>query len=513
MKKITAILLSLLLAVPFLFSENYQISDGIYDTKGNFRLTTTKVMNLKMNFPLDKKTIFDEEEFDAYIKNYAQELKNSRFFQEIDVHWEPAGTNGDVTLVNVFVSVVDSNHFLAVPYASFKDDSTVTKVTPKIKAKDTNFLGTMNPLTADFNVEIKKEKSQDFWTFTPEFNIDYDYPFKAGIFDLTWVNSYGIEFHVGENLPEWNTKTGIKAVLPFDRVSLVLEEYIHFDRERDYEIYGDAMYFQNQTIFSTPISLYKFENFSTLNYTPSVSFSIYWDFDIINPANESLKGPFITLSHSLSNSKINWNNNFREGYSWSIKNSWPYNFHVREWSPSVSVEGLFFRYIKLEDRNYFDTIGLAVDLYAFTYFPLSHKKYDSSTSGYGEKIGGRIRGIADDTYFGNTAPEYTTSTAIVMNFDFPINIVNTHFKHDIINFDMQFSPFMDIAIYRDRALPLQTDSVICAGMEVLVYPYKWSSFTIRASIGFDLKSAIAENNAIKGLLHNKEFSIGLGLHY
>ena len=121
--------------------------------------------------------------------------------------------------------------------------------------------------------------------------------------------------------------------------------------------------------------------------------------------------------------------------------------------------------------------------------------------------------MPDDTYFGNESPSYTTSTAIVMNFDFPVNIITTHFKHDLINFDMQFSPFMDIAIYRDRALPLQTDSIICAGMEVLVYPYKWSSFTIRGSIGFDLKSAISENNAIKGLLHNKEISIGLGLHY
>ena len=84
---------------------------------------------------------------------------------------------------------------------------------------------------------------------------------------------------------------------------------------------------------------------------------------------------------------------------------------------------------------------------------------------------------------------------------------------DIINFDMQFSPFMDIAIFKNRALPLKTDSALCAGMEVLVYPKKWSSFTIRGSIGFDLKGAISENNAIKGLLHNKEISIGLGLHY
>ena len=100
-----------------------------------------------------------------------------------------------------------------------------------------------------------------------------------------------------------------------------------------------------------------------------------------------------------------------------------------------------------------------------------------------------------------------------MNIDFPINIVTTTFKRDIINFNMQFAPFMDIAIYRDRALPMQTESVVCMGMEVLVYPYKWSSFTIRGSIGFDMKRAISEDSLLKGLWHNKEFSIGLGLHY
>jgi hypothetical protein len=54
-------------------------------------------------------------------------------------------------------------------------------------------------------------------------------------------------------------------------------------------------------------------------------------------------------------------------------------------------------------------------------------------------------------------------------------------------------------------------------MEVLVYPKKWSSFIIRGSIGFDLKETFAEDTNIKGLVkglwHNKEISIGLGLHY
>ena len=514
MKKLTAIILGLLLTVPFIYSENYKIAKGIYNAKGNFKLTTTKASSIERNYPLDKKSIFNDEELEAYLENYHQQLKNSRFFEEIDVSWEKAGTDDGFVFINVIVSVVDSNHFLAVPYANFKDDSTITKITPKIKAKDTNFLGTMNPLTSDFNIEIKKDKSQGFWTFSPGFNIAYDYPFKAGPFDLTWVNDHTIDFTFGDSHPEWNVKTGLKAILPFDKISFNLEVYQYCVGENDYIIYDDEIYFKNNINFSTPLSLYKFKNYTYLTYTPSVNFGINYDVNGIDENNSDLKGPDISFSHKLYNSNINWIGNYRQGYSWSISNSWPYNFYRNEWSPSVSIEGQYFNFIKLEDRDYFDSVGIAVDLYAFTYFNLTPSKlYDSSVSGYGEKIGGRIRGVPDDTYFGNESPSYTTSTAIVMNFDFPINIVTTHFKHDLINFDMQFSPFMDIAIYRDRALPLQTDSLICCGMEVLVYPYKWSSFTIRGSIGFDIKSAISENNIIKGLLHNKEISIGLGHHF
>lgn len=521
MKKIAAAILSFILTIPFIYSEKFKISEGIYITEGNFSLTTTKSSILEKNYPLDKKTVFTEATLKSYINNYEQELKNTRFFQEINIEYETTGetvqeysdvNSEDISLIRVIINVIDSNHFLLVPYASFKDDSSETKITPKIKAKDTNFLGSMNPLTSDLKIEIVKPKGED-WSFSPGFNISYDYPFKAGLFDLTWVNSYGIDFTFGDSSPEWDLKTGIKAELPFDRFSLILEGYQFFYRENDYVKYDDQIYFKDEVIFSTPISLYKLANYSYITYTPSVDFYVNWDSNSINELNDSLQGPVISFSHKLSNSKINWNNNYRHGYSLTLTNSWPYNFNSKEWSPSVSFEGQFFRYLKLEDRNYMDAIGLAIDFYTFTFLPFPSDKYDSAHSGYGEQIGGRIRGIADESYFGNLAPEYTTSTAVVINFDFPVNIINTNFKHDLINFDMQFSPFIDIAIYRDRQLPLQTDSIICAGMEVLVYPKKWSSFTIRGSIGFDLKSAISERNVIKGLLHNKEFSIGLGLHY
>ena len=53
------------------------------------------------------------------------------------------------------------------------------------------------------------------------------------------------------------------------------------------------------------------------------------------------------------------------------------------------------------------------------------------------------------------------------------------------------------------------DGYYCAGIELLVYPLKWSSVTVRASLGVDLRS----NLFVEGLMKNKEIFIGLGLQY
>ena len=521
MKKVLLAISTFLVLLTFANAQNYKIEGYKITTDGKFKLTTTKPYAIELNYPIDKKTIFTKEEFEAYITNYKQELENSRLFEEINVDYDVIEQTQTETppyetvlKVKLNISLIDSNHFLMVPYPKFKSDKDKTQMTLKLKAKDSNFLGTMNPLATDLNIEVKNEDGN--WNFKPGFNISYDYPFSAGLFDATWINDYTINYNSDYKYPEWNAKTGLKFVLPFHYISFVLEGYHNFINNFDYEEYGDAMYSKEEFSFSTPIKLYEFKNFSYLVYTPSINYNFVWDFDDINIANTSLTGPIISLSQSLSNSKINWHDNFRKGYSLSLSNSWSYNFQRKDWSTSLSFEAKGFTSIKLEDRDYLDRVGIVTDLYAFTYFDLPGQYYNHDVSGYGNSIGGRLRGVPDDSYFGNKDSS-TTSTGFVLNIDLPINIIKTSFNRDLFNFSMQFSPFLDVAIYRDRALPLQTDSKLCSGMEVLVYPYKWSSFIIRGSIGFDLKETLSEDTNIKGLVkglwHNKEISIGLGLHY
>lgn len=526
MKKLSAYFAALFLLLPFLPAQKYQISDYIITTSGKYKLTTTRPYVVELNFPLDKKTLFSQEELASYIKNYKQELTNSRAFEEINVDYEILDEFTDdkgqsISKIKMLINLKDSNHFLMVPYPKFKSDKDKTNIEVKLKAKDTNFLGTMNSLSTDANIEITKDNIQGKWIFKPGFNISYDYPFSAGPFDITWINDYAINYNSDYIYPEWTAKTGLKFVLPFRNLSFVLEGYQHFNNNFEYKDFNDSLYFKEEVSFSIPVKLYEFSNFSYLIYTPSINYNYIWDKDGINIENTALTSPIVSLSQSLSNSKINWRNNFRTGYSLALSNTWSYNFQRKDWVPSLSFEAKGFTAFPLEDRPYLDRLGITANIYAFTYFDMPGQFYDHKEAGYGEAIGSHLRGIPDSNYyFGNKTGSKnldTTSTAFIMNIDLPVNIITTSFKKDTFNFNMQFSPFLDIAIYRDRALPLQADSKLCSGMEVLVYPKKWSSFIIRGSIGFDLKESFAADTNIKGLIKelwkNKEISIGLGLHY
>ena len=514
-------------------TKTYKIVDSEINIEGsNFGLGITSSYAIEKNYPLDFNAIFSEEGLTSYLTNYKQSLLNSRFFEKIQIEYVELENNSAQSLqsdsaneetpqetaensitqeplpVKIIINLKDSKHLLAVPYATFDLDANKTAFEPKIKMKDTNFLGSMNPLALDFNIEISKKESEDFWRFQPGLNLSYDYPFHLGLFDITWVNDYELSYTFGYTRPEWDAKTGFKVELPFEKISFVFETYQYVFSDFDYEIYGDDLYFKEEFQFSTPIKLANLSNYSTLKYTPCFNFNWYWDADYIDKTNDDLSSPQFTLSHSLSNSKIDWENNFRNGYYLNLENAFMYNSQRHELSPSVAFEGKYYKSLELAERSFLDYLGLCTDLYAFTYFDLPDTRFN-----YGRKIGSRLRGIADESYFGNEKPDYTTSTALVLNIDLPVNLFRTNFKKDLINMNVQFSPFFDMALYRDRAKEPQFDTALCSGFEVLVYPKKWSSFIIRASLGFDLKKAFAEENIAKGLLKNKEILFGLGLLY
>ena len=518
MKKTLALFAVLLFASVSLFSEQYQIIDAEYSVKGSgfSFLGKTRPYVLKQKFPLDKKKTFNSrEELENYIKNYEETLISSRDFDSVTIDYESTVSENEVQEVRLIVDIVDSHHMLAVPLPKY---TTENGASVKIKAKDTNFLGTLN--TMNMSLDLGKNTAGDF---IPELSFDFDYPFSIGNIDATFVNDYSLSYIVSNKEYkrgfEWDAKTGLQLSIPFEFLPLSLGIYQYVNGDLDYKYYEeeeesyffkdneDYLYFAEELTLGTSFKLTEFSNYTSLSYSPSIGIKWNWDGNGINNKNYSLASPTLSFSHSISNGKVNWNNNFRKGYNFSLSNSYSYTFIKNDLIPSVRFDAeYYFNYIA-NDQEYWNQYGICSRFHSFYYFEVptnGTKKRDT------ESFDGRLRGV-----LGSNCGSYYSG--FVLNLDLPHNVFTTDFKTQIINFNLQFSPFFDMAIYFDKnsegSFNLYNNGYYCGGFEMLVNPLKWSSYTVRASLGIDLKGASHANNFLEAITNNMEIFIGIGLHY
>lgn len=489
------------------FASSYKITKyemNIEGTGFNF-LGKTNQQSLLTKYPLDTTTVFNtEEELLIYINAYKKQLESSRAFEYVNVSYETdlSNTNETESIILNF-DIKDSHHLLILPYAKYDSNNGFEA---KFKIKDSNFLGSLNELSSDITLTLSDKGIE------PGISFSYDYPFKLGKFNFEWVNDYDFSYVISDSSPEWDFKTGLKLIQPFEKFSFIYEFYQYFYKNLEYAIYDDDLYFSEEFSFSMPVTLNKLKNFSNLYYTPKLSFVTNWDFDGISEYNDYLSSPLITIGHSLSNEKILWDDCFRNGYSFTLTNNYLYNIQRGDYSPYFELDAKIYYSYKLHDWPILDKFAINSNLYAFTYVDFPQNSFV-----YGNKIGSRLRGCLDKNYFGNELPLYTATSAIVLNIDLPHHLFTTRFSRDILNFNLQASPFFDMALVYDRntdRIFSPKDGYYCAGLEFLVYPLKWASYTIRFSYGVDLKGLINDDSGlIKGLWNNKELFIGIGLQY
>lgn len=507
MKKIYLLLVLLLFLIP-LHSADYIIKDYTFSIEGSglkFLGATKDYAILKLH-PIDKNKKYpSEDELEKFIKNYKIKLEATRTFETIDISYESHySEEKDLNEVILIIKLKDSNHMIAMPYPSYSSSNGFSVT---IKAKDTNFLGTLMPLNADIKLKIKDGAT------TPSFSIGFDFPFKCGMFDITLLNQYGISYTQSDLLSgfEWNTITGLNIAYRLKKVTFNIGFIQYTTGNLLFKVYDDYAYFTENFYLKVPITLTEFSNYTYLIYTPSLTYNWNWDYNLINIENDYITSPDITFAHTLENKKIVWNENFRTGYDILLKNSFAYNFQRQDVIPYISFETKLYWNYKANEQEFWNRFGICADIYAFSYIdlPMNHYKY-------GELIGERLRGFKDSSYFGNLRPINSTSAAIMLSIDLPHNVFTTHFSKEIINFNLQISPFVDMALVYDRVqdrLFDPRDGYYCGGLEILLYPIKWSSLTVRASLGFDLKNIFTSNSLLEGISKNKEIFIGIGLQY
>lgn len=511
MKKLFSVLAACLLAaLPMsqsLWAEAWTIRSVDFDPQGG-----TKVSALKRKIKVDTEKVFEsKEDLDAYVVSIKQKLINERLFETVQIDLEEDPQSGEqaegARSATLKVATVDSRHFLLLPYPKYDSNEGFEF---KVKLKDDNFLGLMNPLSSDVFVQWEQKENQSD-DFVAGGSLKYQLPFAMGPIQASWNNDLFFKYAFIRKEPEWNLKTGFTFIMPFKNLDLRLDLTQGFVRDADYKVFDDELYWTENAKFSVPIVLERFEKIGNLVYTPAAQIDCKWDLDGINPIDEDLLSPRLIFSHGLSLGQVNWIGNFRKGFYASVEQSAAYNFKVNEFQPGVKVTANIFaawKHLGLNSR-----------------FLLFAEKNTYTRYGY------LLRGVADDQYLSgvpHTPNSYSAkgAAAMVLNLDLPIKVFSTDWEAwgakwlKSFNFEMQIVPFIDIALAANRMTGRvfdPRDGFYCAGIEVLLFPQKWKSVQIRASAGFDIGRLLLKDFIDTSWRDEKsskkELTIGIGLFY
>ncbi len=469
---------------------------------------------LAREVPVDTKTDFpDEAALQLYLEDYKKKLNNLRAFETIEVTYEIA--DNDITLN---VNVKDSFHLFAIPGPKYDSN---TGLIFKLKIKDSNFLGSLNTLNSGIYFMIPTIES-DGTKAEFGFDINFDYPFKLGIFDATWLNALDFSYTMGDKMPEWGLSTGLRMELPLGKHALIFETNQKFNNNFDYEEFGDSMYAVNDFKVSLPLKIARLDYSGDVVYTPYLKTSINWDFNGISKLNSDLSSPVLTAGHKIAFGRSDWESNLRDGYYFSVDNYYTWNFQRQRFYPVIEMNARAFKKIDLFADNFIlRNFGICTDIHAFTF--MSNPKNNKYIMNDGKAIGHYIRGVRDAQDFkGTQYSALNPTSALIFNFDLPVHLFSTNFKKSFLryfNFDLQLSPFFDMALCYNKitqSLFSFKDGFYGTGLEVIVYPLKWSGITVRASVGIDAGRKFFAKNLNMDWRENTaptEIQLGFGLHY
>ena len=504
--------------------QSYQITSVNYTIKG-----LTRKYPLSQAVPIDTALIFNSKEaLQTYLDDLEQQFKNIRVIQtvKIDTHY---GTPDDrmVTPVMLTIAITDTWNFIVVPYPSFDSNSGFQL---KLKMQDFNFVGTLQPLKADM-VYRSTETDQQIISSS----INFALPFKAGIFNLLWDNNFQIVYAFNE-APKINIGTGLAISHKFNkRFSLIFglsPELIINDRassqisatgkEEDpssggtaeqtetpqtgglgYLYPDDRYYFKTAFFVRTPVMITEVKDFGSLVWTPAMSLTGNWAFDGIQA--DALKTWSFNWGHTLSLSIVKWEANFRKGLSFSLGNTYTYQFYNKQKLNTGFTASLVGYY------PFINRVGIYGRMQFF------YRLFGSTTT----QAGSTLRGILNK--------RIDTDTAFTINLDIPVRVASLDFQTitgvawtRFFNCDVQFAPFLDIALVHDKKTERYyhpADGWYAGGLEVIVYPEKMRSIYVRASLGFDLME-LKNLSGLKLRGRSKrdgesitEIFIGIGLHY
>jgi len=474
----------------------------------------TKKYPLQLAIPIDRTIIFEtEEDYLHYLDEIRLKLNNLRVLESSDVVSDYIEVQDGLALAKITISTKDTWNIIALPFPKFDSN---TGFVAKLKGKDYNFLGTMQVLNVDISYILDNSGKSSGGLGT-----SFSFPFKAG--PLNAIYKLEALLDVDKKSASLDLNNTLEFCYPTRFIDIYFGYYQGFylnrprdenegkkniqiseeDKQEEKPIY-DKYFFNTKFFLYTPITLYNFEYAGKLVYTPYISFYGNWAFNKLNERKK--RGISTTFSHSLSLSRVDWKNNFREGFSVSLDNSYSYNFFLKD-IPEIEVSSTLAGYYSFANR-----IGMYAQFDAFYLF----------SKDLSQRAGRNLRGILNK--------RIKTDVGITLNFDVPIRITSFDFEKisgvewtRFFGFEWFVSFFFDMALVHDMKTNRYFhfgDGWYSGGFEMILYPHKMRSIYFRISLGFDLSELknVKGFNKIGGLAKRdneaiSEIFIGIGLHY
>jgi len=462
--------------------------------------------------------IVGRENLDRYLTLKRQLLINQMVLEEVRIEHLLGESEIDGALpVTLLIYVRDTWNFIILPYPQYDSNDGFSLT---LKARHYNFLGTMSPLRVDLGY------NQNDGEHHVNFSIESNTPFYAA--GLKW--NFRFDHYLGytfENPLFYQNVTGLSVRLPwlttvltvgFNQFLTVNEENSDKNKEIfDLNDYFDGAYGSTELFaaWQIPTGL-EVGDFGQLSYIPRLSGRINYPF---GEMDESRK-PVTTFSHSLGFGRVNWLGNYRQGLSASVRNSYSWFFDRADAPLEITLAGDLAFY-----WQFTDFLGLSSRLNYRQWWHWSDR-LDSYIPHFSS--GDMIRGVLND--------DIRAFQILTLNIDIPLRVLrfwpSAWFNNESLrffNFEMQFSPFTDMAMFygpynklKNKSDPTDTnttfsldDMINTAGLEVLVHPGFFRSLKIRASVGYNIQR-IRDNGLSRrwGFFPAwDELFIGLDFHY
>lgn len=479
----------LLVSVLGLFGQPYYIASTEYESIGRSR---DYVLALKADIKTGTQ-FRDRAALQAYLADRRQVLLNERVLDSVRIEAVEGNADPDGRIpVALKVHTVDTWNIVALPY--FKYDSNEGLLL-SVRARDYNFMGTLEPLRINFNLE-EDLAGNTYWGA----DADFVYPFPA--FGLDWAWSLGGAFAIsGDDTPSRGSlETALKAALPLSlgALELKLAQTAWFNKLDSHgDPYEDPFYLRSSASagWRLPLTLASLPLQAIVR--PRVELGFNWlPGGLSDPALD--RGPSSTAGLGLSYGRADWIGNFRRGFTLSSDAALDYYLMQQAWTGSFSFTGTGFL-----DLGW---AGPSARLYAL--------KVIGDTT---DNAGAAVRGVLNN--------RAETDAAISLNLDLPVRLIRfvpyEWFGKGwmkLFQFEQHWSPFFDATLgHYDGQWFALDKGWYGAGLEVITFPLIMRSFYVRVSVGWSVPDVL-ELKTLSGRSTRdgkgiNEIFIGLGHHY